>query len=179
MSGMENIEDILKQEGYKSFRWISGADVVTANWVRFKCMFGCPTYGKNGACPPNIPSVNECEEFFREYDHIAIIHFHEKIDNPDARHDWSKKINFELLELERSVFLAGYRKAFLLFMDSCHACNSCTGTRIDCNNLKSARPSPEAMAVDVFSTVQKCGLPIEVLTDYTQAMDRYAFLLVD
>ena len=34
------------------------------------------------------------------------------------------------------------------------------------------------MAMDVFSTVKKIGYPIEPLTDYTLAMNRYAFLMV-
>jgi hypothetical protein len=35
------------------------------------------------------------------------------------------------------------------------------------------------MAVDVFTTVRKYGLPIEVLKDYSQAMNRYAFLMIE
>jgi hypothetical protein len=35
------------------------------------------------------------------------------------------------------------------------------------------------MAVDVFSTVRGYGYPIEVLADYSQAMNRYAFLLIE
>ena len=42
-----------------------------------------------------------------------------------------------------------------------------------------ARPSPEALAVDVFGTVRSLGFPIEVLSDYDQTMNRYAFLLVE
>jgi hypothetical protein len=34
------------------------------------------------------------------------------------------------------------------------------------------------MAVDVYSTVKKYGFPIEPLTNYGQAMNRYAFLMV-
>jgi predicted metal-binding protein len=81
--------------------------------------------------------------------------------------------------LEREVFLAGNQKAFLLNMDSCHLCDECISDRGDCLHPKSARPTPEAMAVDVFSTVKKVGYPIEVLTDYSQAMNRYAFLMVE
>jgi hypothetical protein len=33
--------------------------------------------------------------------------------------------------------------------------------------------------VDVFATVRKLGLPAQVLVERTQAMDRYAFLLVE
>jgi hypothetical protein len=34
------------------------------------------------------------------------------------------------------------------------------------------------MGVDVFTTVRQCGYPIEVLADYGQPMNRYAFLMV-
>jgi len=34
------------------------------------------------------------------------------------------------------------------------------------------------MAVDVFTTVRNIGYPIEVLYDYSQEMNRYAFLLI-
>jgi predicted metal-binding protein len=80
--------------------------------------------------------------------------------------------------VEREVFLAGYEKAFLLFMDECRICSKCTGSRINCKNLELARPCPEGLGVDVFTTVRAFGYPIEVLTDYQQEMNRYAFLLV-
>jgi hypothetical protein len=35
------------------------------------------------------------------------------------------------------------------------------------------------MAVDVFATVRNLGYPIEVLTDPSDVMNRYAFLLVE
>jgi hypothetical protein len=35
------------------------------------------------------------------------------------------------------------------------------------------------MAIDVYATVRKVGYPIEVLTEYSQAMNRYAFLLIE
>jgi len=35
------------------------------------------------------------------------------------------------------------------------------------------------MAVDVFSTVTQYDFPIDVLSEYTQAMNRYAFLLIE
>ena len=66
----------------------------------------------------------------------------------------------------------------MLFMDSCSICNECTGEKEDCKNPRIARPSPESMAVDVYSTVRQFGYPIHVLSEYTQAMNRYAFLLV-
>jgi hypothetical protein len=35
------------------------------------------------------------------------------------------------------------------------------------------------MAVDVYATVRQYGYPIEVLKDYGQPMNRYAFLMIE
>ncbi|HOO39376.1 MAG TPA: DUF2284 domain-containing protein [Deltaproteobacteria bacterium] len=178
MIDREAIENIAKENGFADFTWISGKDVRVNQWVRFKCMFGCDSFGKKGGCPPAVPSVAECREFFLEYDHILMIHMAVKLENPDDRGEWSRKKNLELLPLEKATFLSGYHKAFLLFMDECRLCKDCPGTRIDCRNQAMARPCAEALGVDVFTTVRAAGYPIEVLTDYDKEMNRYAFLLV-
>jgi predicted metal-binding protein len=173
------IETILKANGYDDFKWTSGAEVPVQQWVRFKCMYGCSSYGKTATCPPAVPSIPECREFFASYQAIVVIHLHVQFEQPDDRKAWSRHKNLELLRLEQAAFLAGYPKAFLLFMDECRLCATCDGTRLDCKNPAQARPCPEALGVDVFSTVRQLGFPIEVLTDYAQAMNRYAFLLVE
>jgi predicted metal-binding protein len=123
--------------------------------------------------------VEECRQFFREYQTAAVFHFHTALEDPEDRHEWSREINSGLLELERDVFLSGRHKAFLLFMDSCGMCKRCTGVRRECKSPKLARPTPEAMAVDVYGTVRQYGFPIQVLKDYSEAMNRYAFLMVE
>jgi predicted metal-binding protein len=55
----------------------------------------------------------------------------------------------------------------------------CPGKRTEYKSAKLARPSPESLAVDVYSTVRQCGFPIQVLTNYSQTMNRYAFLLLE
>ena len=54
-----------------------------------------------------------------------------------------------------------------------------SSARAECKDKKHARPCPEALGVDVFSTVRALGYPIDVLTDYDQQMNRYSFLLVE
>jgi predicted metal-binding protein len=179
---MENhltLEHLFHEHGYTNFRWIDPREIVVAQWVRMKCAFGCGEYGHNASCPPNTPSVPECRAFFEEYTTAVILHFPKAMEDPEARHAWSREVNQGLVKLERAVFLAGFPKAFLLAMDSCELCSECTGSRGTCKHPRQARPSPEAMAVDVFSTVRKYGYPIQVLADYTQTMNRYAFLLVE
>ena len=179
MNNHTELEALFAQRGYMDYKWIEPKDIVVSQWVRTKCMFGCANYGRNASCPPNVPSVSECRRFFDEYRAGVILHFEKQVDQPQDRHSWSRGLNQELLKLERAVFVAGYQKAFLLFMDSCNICADCTGVREECKNPQSARPSPESMAVDVFSTVRQYDYPIEVLSDYSQAMNRYAFLLIE
>ena len=144
-----------------------------------KCRFGCGDYGRNASCPPNVPTVPECRRFFDEYESGVIFHFSKTLEDPEQRHAWSRGVNEGLLALERAVFLSGRRKAFLLFMDSCALCPSCAGSRQECARPRSARPTPEGMGVDVFATVHQAGYPLEVLADYGQTMNRYAFLLIE
>jgi predicted metal-binding protein len=179
MDDHEKLEALFGKHGYTDFRWIDPKDIVVSQWVRMKCMFGCSSYGRNASCPPNVPAVSECRRFFDEYGTAVIFHFEKSVDKPEDRHVWSRGVNQRLVELEREVFLSGYQKAFLLAMDSCGLCAECPGGREACKNPRLARPSPESMAVDVFSTVRKYGYPIEVLSDYSQAMNRYAFLLIE
>jgi predicted metal-binding protein len=174
----QTLDAIFKKKGYTDYKWIDPRKIIVAQWVRMKCTFGCGLFGRGGACPPNTPSVAECEQFFNEYSDAVILHFEGAMDKPEDRHTWSSKINAKLVKLEREVFLAGYERAFLLFMDSCSFCKACTGERQTCKEPRMARPSPEAMAVDVYSTVRQYDFPINVRTDYDQKMDRYAFLMV-
>jgi predicted metal-binding protein len=88
-------------------------------------------------------------------------------------------VNRGLVALETATFLKGHEKAFLLFMAPCQLCRECEGTTDGCKHPRAARPVPEALAVDVFSTARQAGYPIEVLTEYTQAMNRYALLLIE
>lgn len=175
---IKQVDEVLYSNGFTDYKWIDPQEICVAQWVRLKCMFGCGEYGRGGACPPNTPSVAECERFFKEYNDAIIMHFEGRLDNPEDRHAWSAKINAKLVKLERAVFLAGYERAFLLFMDSCGFCPTCTGRRETCEQPGMARPSPEAMAVDVYSTVRRFGFAIDVRTDYRQKMDRYGFLMV-
>jgi predicted metal-binding protein len=164
-SNYRDLKTLFQKYGYKDFRFIDPEKIVVSQWVRMKCMYGCGEYGQNASCPPNVPPVSECERFFREYSAAVIFHFDKKVDQPEDRHAWSSKVNMKLTKLEREVFLAGYEE--------------CSKERENCKEPRLARPSPEAMAIDVFTTVRQFGFPIEVRTDYSQKMDRYAFLMIE
>ena len=140
MVDRKQLNRIFADHGYDNYTWIRSRDIVVAQWVRMKCMFGCGSYGAVGCCPPNTPTVDECRRFFGEYTDCVVFRFHKSIPDPKKRHEWSREVNMKMLKLERDVFIAGYRKAFLLFMDECSLCAECAGTKIDCKNPKNARP---------------------------------------
>ncbi|MGE5343294.1 MAG: DUF2284 domain-containing protein [Candidatus Omnitrophota bacterium] len=180
---LENIFEKFRTDaltrGCQGFKIFSPQEIVVAQWVRMKCMFGCGEYGKNPCCPPNVPSIAECERFFREYTTAAVFHFKWSVDKPEDRFPWTKKVNLQLLKLEREIFLSGYERTFLMFLDSCRLCDDCAGTKENCKQPRNARPGPDALGMDVYSTVRKLGYQVEVRTDYTQEMDRFAFLMIE
>jgi predicted metal-binding protein len=179
MNTQEKVDAILKKQGYDDYKWINPAEIFVSQWVRMKCLYGCNEYGKTATCPPNVPTIEESERFFHEYSLAVIIRFDKKMEKPEDRFAWTRKVNIKLLELEKEIFCSGFQKAFLLFMDSCNICRSCEEKKEDCKEPKLSRPTPEALGIDVYSTVRKVELPIQVLSDYSQKMNRYAFLLIE
>jgi predicted metal-binding protein len=179
MVDKKSLEKLFYQYGFDDYRWLKAKEIQVSQWVRFRCMFGCPSYGKKGTCPPNVPPIAECREFFSEYDEAVIFHFPKMVERPEDRHSWSREMGRKLCDLERDVFLSGFYKAFMLHFDSCNLCAECGELRQSCKNPKVCRPGADALGVDVFAAVRKAGYPIEVLKDYGETMNRYAFLLVE
>ena len=175
----KSLEKRFRDHGFRDFKWIDPKKIIVSHWVRMKCLFGCPEYGKSCCCPPGVPPVRECEQFFLEYGSAVVFHFKTKVEKPEDRHQWTREVNQRLSGLEREVFVSGFEKTFLLFMDTCGFCRECVTEKEKCHRPHEARPAPEALAVDVYATVRQYGFPIKVLSDYTQEMNRYAFLMID
>jgi predicted metal-binding protein len=175
----KELEEKFRAHEFTDFKWIDPKDFVVSQWVRMKCYFGCNEYGVTATCPPNVPSLPECKRFFKDYKRAVVFHFEKSLPDPEDRFAWTRKLNMRLLNLEKEIFLSGHEKAFLLFLDSCNFCPECPGKKEECTQPKLSRPTPEALGVDVYSTVRQIGYPIQVVADYDQPMNRYSFLLID
>ena len=174
------LEALFLEHGFDDFRWLAAGQIVVAQWVRMKCIFGCDGYGQNVACPPNCPPVSECERFIREYSETVMFHFQKTVPDDEQRRRWCSEVSGRLLKLERAVFLSGHQKAFMMPMSSsCPLCEECVGQVEDCPHPGSARPTPEGLGVDLFATAHSVGYPLEVLGDRSQPMNRYAILLIE
>ena len=175
---MERIESILTKQGFSDFKWINPKEIVVAQWVRVKCTFGCGDYGL-GACPPNTPSVSDCDSFFKEYESGLIIRLNKFADKNSYPSDWSREMTNKLLEIEREIFLTGFQKVFLLNQTCCTLCKDCSGNRLDCKDKMKSRPSPESFAVYVFKTVRNAGMEINVVAENPSEMNKIAILLIE
>jgi predicted metal-binding protein len=174
----DKIDGIIKQHGFTDYKWIvPREDIIVSQWVRFHCRFGCKNYGKNGSCPPAVPSVDECREMIYEYKNAIIFHF--SIQSED--NEYYLKLLLRLYELERAVFLAGYYKAFLMQYSSCILCKDCPaeGAREKCVNKMKSRPGADAMGIDIYQTAHNLGYPIRVVKSHDETTNRFGFLLID
>jgi predicted metal-binding protein len=174
----EKIEAYIQEMGFSDYKWINPVDVSVAQWVRVKCEFGCSDYGL-GTCPPHTPTVQACREFFKEYNYGLVIRLTKLADKESYPSDWSRDMTHKLLELERKVFLDGFHKAFLLNQTCCSLCKECSGDRLNCKDKRKSRPSPEAFAVDVYQTIRKIGMEINVIRENPSEIHRIAILLID
>ena len=125
MINKEELEGLFAKHGFADFKWMRATEIRVAQWVRIKCLFGCAMYGKRGTCPPNVPDIDQCRQFFSEYEEAAIFHLQKTLEKPDDYRPWSREAKQRLLDLEREVFLTGYYKAFLVSFEACGQCDEC------------------------------------------------------
>ncbi|MDH7599809.1 MAG: DUF2284 domain-containing protein [Sedimentisphaerales bacterium] len=162
------VELASKQPGVIEARIIRTEDVVTGAWVEWKCRFGCDGYGQCLVCPPYTPRPEQTRKVLDDYRRALLIHF-----SPKAQ------VKAIVAELERTVFLMGAWKAFGLGAGPCYFCSKCPVPDGPCRHPERARPSMEACGIDVYSTVHRAGLPLEVVRSTSQCPNYYGLLLVD
>jgi predicted metal-binding protein len=172
------IESVISKFELSDYKWVDPKDIIVAHWVRMKCLYGCGDYGK-ACCPPNVPPVHECREFFNEYTAALVLHFHFDAEKGNYPKAYSQKLYKNLLDLEREIFLAGYHKAFVFSQSNCSLCKECASIKEDCKNPEKLRPSPEAFAIDVYGTVRNLGYEINVVTQPHKKIDRFAILIIE
>ncbi|MDO9509314.1 MAG: DUF2284 domain-containing protein [Thermovirgaceae bacterium] len=171
------VDTILDAAGFVDHIWVAPSTMTVSQWVRMKCMFGCPDYGRNASCPPNVPSVSECRELLLEYSHAVLIHLVCDV-LIEARKEWSRTKQKVLMEAEKQIFLSGNERAFLLSFENCNLCDECVSSPRDCRLPYIRRPTMEAFAIDVYSSVRQHGYSISVKKDLTETADRFALLLI-
>ena len=82
------------------------------------------------------------------------------------------------MALERDLFLAGHYKAFGLGSGPCGLCRTCAFDK-GCRHPYKARPSMEAVGIDVFATARRHGFIIEVVRTHDDPQHYFGLVLVE
>jgi predicted metal-binding protein len=159
---------------------IHPASVVTAPWVRLKCQFGCPGYGKSHCCPPHSPTPEQTQAILDSYSRAILFHI-EVPDMPEKEKHYRKYFDM-LVDLEGEIFKDGYYKAFVFLAGPCRLCKKCTKLQepdAPCKLMGRARPCMEACGMDVFQTARNNGYFIDTLREKNETNNEYCLMLID
>ena len=164
-------KEVLEQ-GADGAKIVDPRSVTTAEWVRMKCQFGCPGFGKSRCCPPHAPPPDLTRKVVDSYQKAILIH--RKLPKGEK----TKFFNQTIVKLEIEIFLDGYYKAWSLVSGPCRLCDECD-LSTPCRHGLEARPSMEACGIDVFKTARDNGFPIEVLRTREEERDIFGLILVE
>lgn len=176
-SDLEKYCEMARGSGATHAKVIHPNTVVTAAWVRFKCLFGCP-YKHRYSCPPHTPTPEETRATLDSY--VRAILFH--VEAPSSRERGKNMVAYldALVKLEGELFKDGYYKAFVMLAGPCVLCRECGKTEgIPCRLPARTRPSMEACGIDVFQTARNNGFFIRTLRDKSETQNLYCLMLVD
>ena len=146
--------------------------VITAEWVRMKCQFGCSGFGKSRCCPPHSPAPDVTRKVVDSYQKAILVH--RRLPKGEKTRDF----NQTLVKLEIKIFLDGYYKAWSMGSGPCRLCKECDLTA-PCEHGLQARPSMEACGIDVFKTARNNGFPIEVVRTREDERNIFGLILVE
>ncbi|MDR0477543.1 MAG: DUF2284 domain-containing protein [Desulfobulbaceae bacterium] len=147
-------------------KFIDSASIAVRYWPRYKCQYGCPSYGKNLCCPPYAPSPDETKRIIADYTLGLLVRF-----------DRGVKVTPAMVAIEREIFLKNYYKIISFGACSCQLCKECSLS--GCTMPALARPSMEACGIDVYATVGKNGFPLHVLTSQDDEINCYGLALIE
>jgi predicted metal-binding protein len=147
--------------------------VVTAEWVRLKCQFGCSGYGKRLCCPPTTPVPGVTRRVLDEY-RTGLLYTYSGADVDD--YPRRRRMERVLADLERTICLDGFYKALALGAGPCRLCATCDTTR-PCRHPCLARPAMEACGIDVYATCRNAGIELNVVREL-DARQKYVNLIL-
>jgi len=174
---LENLTDFKN----KTVEWgASMAEVISADWVqadervRLKCSIPlCPYYNHCIHCPPHTPSPEVMQKIIAQYRYAILLaldvdpvsHFAGSKQERRDSASWSKKCLEVVGSLETLAFHSGYYLAMGFGQASCKKalCGQKRCLVLDggqCPYPLKARPSMEAVGIDVYGLVTRVGWDI-------------------
>lgn len=201
---LEELRNLALKKGASRAEIINTNAIVIDDRVQLKCRYPpCINYGRSLMCPPYTPTAKEFREIVKNYKYAIIFQIDKKIDEeiqkyikneeatlPDLYNDekfvklaskkdiWTNGIETSkiIFALEREAFKKGYHFALGLTSGPCRLCETCD-PKNPCKHPWEARPSMEAVGIDVSKTAENAGFKIQWGTKET--MNLTALVLID
>jgi predicted metal-binding protein len=180
---LDSLVGIVRDLGATDANIIPAKDIAIDRRVRLKCMVPlCENFARHLLCPPNLMSVDEFQETLHLYTHALLIQLESENDSTDRSkkalgkdlikelkgEDGDDRYERRLHEIVNRAEAAAFKKGFYLaagFIGSecllCHECVAQRGGR-HCRHPFQARPSMQAMGIDVIKTCEKAGMPVRL-----------------
>lgn len=188
---LESLCKLAKELGANDAISFRAEGVVVDERVRLKCQVPiCDDYGLNLMCPPNVIGIQEFRKALAKYEWVLLIQVQASMSasmgteieqasdvaalykNPKFIESYRESFNPIKLHLHRIVhkieaqaFTLGYRFAAGFVAGSCQLCSECVAcgdSQEPCRHPYQARPSMEAVGIDVFETAKNAGLPFDI-----------------
>jgi predicted metal-binding protein len=165
---IKKIISAMEEAGATRTILIKAKDVVVDERVRLKCRVPiCGAYGQNLMCPPHVPPVEAFRSALEKFSDAVLVQF--TVPLPEGSEGTKQDVFaaakrlHELVNLgEKNAFEEGFRFATGLIGGCCRLCDECEGVKPGgrCAHPFKARPSMEAMGIDVTATTEKAGLEV-------------------
>jgi predicted metal-binding protein/SAM-dependent methyltransferase len=163
-----NWTQVAQGHGFRTGIMLDPRDVITAPWVALKCRFGCKKHGQGLQCPPFSMDEEKTRKLLDSYSQCLLV----ESTPPGAQ------FHRQLLDLERTAFLNGNHKAFVLGAGPCTLCTKCDTTK-PCIQPEKARPAMEACGIDVYGTMQRAGMELTPMKGKSGYVKYVGLLLID
>lgn len=178
---MKQLVAAAKNLGATEAKIVSTEDIAIDKRVRLKCAIPiCADYGRHLLCPPNLMSVDEFSGILRLYRKAIILQVEADVDSSDKsrRHldkevcknleratntaGWETELHKLVNRIETLAFKQGFYLATGLIGGNCCLCRECVTPQSGelCRHPFEARPSMEALGIDVVKTCRKIGLQL-------------------
>lgn len=166
---MREMENLARQRGARAAKLIPAHQVIVDERVRLKCQVPlCPEYGFNLMCPPALPPVDEFRSMLERYSWALLLQVAVPVGAEDAPareedgYRGQSQLHQLVNDLEGEALRRGYTLAAGLIGGTCRLCATCVGqgSAETCRHPFRARPSMEAMGIDVQDTCREAGLSL-------------------
>ncbi len=133
--------------------------------VRMKCRLNlCGQYQQNLLCPPFVLDFADTDKLLQRYDFGMALQITSPADSANIREVFEQKkkeMHSIILRLEQDAFRSGFTFALGLGAGHCILCPTCAAREggTVCCNPQQARPSLEALGLNVEKVCRQIGFP--------------------